>query len=205
MNNPGFRGPDPFAHGPARPAGQPGSGPTGYGAPAAGGYPGQAPFGGPPVQPPVAVTSRTSPPVTVWCALLFVAVAAALCLVQAGLGIRAMSQDGRGEVYYLGREVADLSTTAIVFTVVLAALFALAYASFGYAVWRGAGWTAPLGTVLAALSLFGLMGGWVIIALVVAGILAVVFLWLPPSREFARITANASATASAAYDPWAGR
>jgi len=138
-------------------------------------------------------------------ALACLVAAAGLCVAQAVLGIRAASRSDvdDAQVHYLGFEVADLSTTAIVFTVLLALVFALGYLGFGYAVWRGQSWPAPLGSVLAALSLFGLMGGPLIIALVVVGILAVVFLWLPPSREFAR---QGSPTAPpTAFDPWGAR
>ncbi len=197
MTNPGFRGPDPFASGPPRPIGPIGHGIPEPAAPGPSGYPTM----------PAAVTARRpSPPLTVWLALVCVAIAAGLCLVQAAMGVRAAQQStvDDAQVHYLGREVADLSTTAIVFTIVIAALFALAYLGFGYAVWRGEGWPTPLGTVLAALSLFGLMGGPVIIALVVAGVVAVVLFWLPPSREFARRNGTAQ-VAPVAYDPWGGR
>ena len=51
---------------------------------------------------------------------------------------------------------------------------------------------------------FGLMGGPVVIALVFAGVLAVVFLWLPPSRTYAR-GRPAVPVAPTAYDPCGGR
>jgi ABC-type uncharacterized transport system permease subunit len=157
--------------------------------------------------PPVPAGARPSaPPVTVWLALACVAAAAGLCAAQAALGVRAArhSSADDAQVHYLGREVADLSTTAIVVTVLIAVVFALAYLGFGYAVWRGESWPAPLGTVLAGLSLFGLMGGTVIIALVVVGVVAVGFLWLPPSRRYARRGPD-SAAGPAPFDPWGGR
>lgn len=194
MSDPRFRGPDPFAPGAYQsvPPGAPAY-------PPAPGYPGA------PANPAGAVRP-SAPPATVWLALACLAVAGALCVVQAVMGVRAASKSGVDDAQreYLGREVADLSTTAIVFTVLLAAVFALAYAGFGYAVWRGQGWPAPVGTVLTALSLFGLMGGPVIIALVIAGVLAVVLLWLPPSRAYAHGRPT-TAAAPTAYDPWGGR
>lgn len=195
MTDPRFRGTDPFAPGayPPVPAGLPTH-------PSAPGYPPVA------SARPLTATRTSAPPVTVWLVSACLAVAVGLCVVQAVMGVRAASESGVDDAQreYLGREVADLSTTAIVFTVLLAAVFALAYAGFGYAVWRGEAWPAPLGTVLAALSLFGLMGGPVIIALVIAGVLAVVFLWLPPSRTYAR-GRPAVPVAPTAYDPWGGR
>ncbi len=200
MSNPGFRGPDPFAAAPPR-AARPG--PAGPAGPV---FPGVA--AGAPVPAAAAMVRRARPPVTVWLALACLGVAAVLCLAQAALGIRAAAQSGvdDAQVHYLGREVADLSTTAIVATVLLAALFALAYLGFAYAVWRGESWPAPLGTVLAGLSLFGLLGGPVVIALVVAGVVAVVFLWLPPSRAYARAGSGpGGGGAPVPFDPWGGR
>ncbi|WP_072804082.1 hypothetical protein [Rhodococcoides yunnanense] len=77
------------------------------------------------------------------------------------------------------------ATIAMVFTMVtVAAAFAFGYGLFARAVHQGKHWPRTWASGLAVLSLFGLLGGPLVVTIVVLGLLSVGLLWLPVSRRY---------------------
>lgn len=86
--------------------------------------------------------------------------------------------------FYANDYVDEAETTLMAAAVGLGIVFAIAYMLVGMAVRRGNGWPRPVGTVLAILSLPILFLGPVAIVIVVAGIIAVLSLWIPSARRY---------------------
>lgn len=96
---------------------------------------------------------------------------------------------------YVGSRLDSVQTGLIVAVIILALLFALCYAVFARAVWSGRRWPRYVAVALAVFSLFGLLGGPVIVAAVMCGVGATVALWLPRSRAYSDSPANMRARA----------
>lgn len=79
----------------------------------------------------------------------------------------------------------DGATIALVVVMVaVAAAFAFGYIMFARGVYLGKRWPRTWAAGLAVVSLFGLLGGPLVVAIVVLGLVAVGALWLPVSRRY---------------------
>ncbi|MFE7423670.1 hypothetical protein [Rhodococcus sp. NPDC057529] len=98
---------------------------------------------------------------------------------------RLLSVDTTGRAAEFGSGYVDGTAAGLMWVVVvLSVIFAATYAVFGVAVFRGRPWPRIAGTVLAVISLFGLLGGPIVVMTVLSGIVAVAALWVPASRRY---------------------
>ncbi|NMO00163.1 hypothetical protein HH308_02915 [Gordonia sp. TBRC 11910] len=93
-----------------------------------------------------------------------------------------VTSDGRW--IHVTDQYRTMSGWAVAVLTVIAVCFAVGYCALAVAVWRGLAWPRYAVSVLAVFSLFGLLGGPVILVMVIAGALAAVMLWLPSSMLF---------------------
>lgn len=133
------------------------------------------PFAAPPsagAMPPTRTAAAARPvlirPVTVVVAVVMFVVTAALVVAQ--VVSESLSHDAQ--------------TAGIVIAAILGIAFVACYLTFAWFSWQGQVWPRHGAVALAVLSLFGLLGGPIVIAIVVCGVIATVLLWLPPSRRY---------------------
>ncbi|MEP9395096.1 MULTISPECIES: hypothetical protein [Gordonia] len=189
---PGAAGHNPFAP-PPYPAD-----PNPYAANPATGNPYAAnPYGQPPpTASPPAVRPRLTRPPTVVAATALLVLAAVLVVVQVVAGSIAIARvdravdaaslaDPTDTTAWAGDWIDTGQTWAIVLAALLGLAFVATYLAFAYAAWSARSWPRFAALVLAAFSLFGLLGGPITIAIVVVGVAATVLLWVPPSRHYA--------------------
>lgn len=149
---------------------------------------------------PNPAASETKPrPWTVWLATISLASAAALAITQIIAGVFgvlrvAEAVEGVGNVeptgtvtVYVGSKVDTVQSWVIAVVIVVGVLFAACYVVFAFAAWRGRSWPRYAATVLALFSLFGLLGGPVVIGIVVCGLTATAAMWSPQSRTYSAI------------------
>ncbi|MDH6288102.1 hypothetical protein [Rhodococcus opacus] len=98
---------------------------------------------------------------------------------------RLLAVDTTGRAAELGGGYVDGTATGLMWVVVgLSVVFAAIYVVFSVAVFKGRGWPRIAGTVLAVISLFGLLSGPIVVVTVLSGIVAVAALWVPTSRRY---------------------
>ncbi|MFC0447515.1 hypothetical protein ACFSUH_03225 [Rhodococcus jostii] len=96
-----------------------------------------------------------------------------------------LSFDTTGRAAEAGGGYVEGTATGLMWVVVgMPVIFAASYAAFGVAVFRGRPWPRIVGTVLAVISLFGLLGGPIVVVTVLSGIVAMAALWVPASRRY---------------------
>ncbi|MGV9671653.1 hypothetical protein ACWDPV_13840 [Gordonia sp. NPDC003504] len=150
----------------------------------------------PPTASPPAVRPRLTRPPTVVAATALLMLAAVLVVVQVVAGSIAIARvdravdaaslaDPTDTTAWAGDWIDTGQTWAIVLAALLGLAFVATYLAFAFAAWSARSWPRFAALVLAAFSLFGLLGGPITIAIVVVGIAATVLLWVPPSREYA--------------------
>ncbi|QCB51950.1 hypothetical protein E5720_16650 [Rhodococcus sp. PAMC28707] len=135
-------------------------------------------------------------PIPMHVAFGVLALAAVLSLLTALLGVLTIL-DLQGRVQNLvGMEPSgaatlytddyiDGATIALVFAMVaVAAAFAFGYVTFARGVYQGKHWPRVWASGLAVVSLFGLLGGPLVVTIVLLGLVAVALLWLPVSRRY---------------------
>lgn len=83
-----------------------------------------------------------------------------------------------------GEYVDGTETKDIIFVIGLGVAFAVAYALFAAAVYQGRHWPRIVGSVLAVISLFGFLGGPLVVVTVFCGLIAIAALWVPASRRY---------------------
>lgn len=83
-----------------------------------------------------------------------------------------------------GEYVDGTETKDIVFVIGLGVAFAVAYALVAAAVYQGPHWPRIAGSVLAVISLFGFLGGPIVVVTVFCGLIAIAALWVPASRRY---------------------
>ncbi|WLP88615.1 hypothetical protein [Gordonia sp. NB41Y] len=183
---------------PANPFGPPAPVPAWAGTPPP--HPGgTAPFGTPPSGylgiPAAAPVHTPRPPAIVLSAAALTA-AGLLVVVQTVFGVIAVSRvrasadaaldaDPTGTADRVAGTWVDTGhSIGIGATIALGVIFAASYALFTIGTWRGHRWPRYAAIFLAVLSLFGLLAGPVVMAIVVCGLLATAGLWLPPSRRY---------------------
>ena len=98
---------------------------------------------------------------------------------------RLLAVDTTGRAAELGGGYVDGTATGLMWVVVgLSVVLAATYVVFSVAVFKGRLWPRIAGTVLAVISLFGLLGGPIVVVTVLTGIVAVAALWVPTSRRY---------------------
>jgi hypothetical protein len=167
--------------------------------------PAQQPFMGMPTQGVVGPGWNAAPapvasprrPTAVQLACLCLLTAAVASTILAALGVSGLIElkgsvekvihlDPTGTVaFYTNPYVNYTETTLTFLTVGFGIAFAVAYVFVAFTVWKGHGWPRRIGTVLVILSLPVLLLGPVAIAAVLAGIIAVIAIWLPSARQYA--------------------
>lgn len=140
-------------------------------------------------------------PVTVRVACLALWLAALAAVVSAGMGVfwlvelrddvdRALHLDPSGTATaFVGGYADDVQFWVISAAVGVGLICAIAYALIGWAVRAGRSWPRWVSTVLAVLSLPLLFLG-PMVAMVLFGVVAVIAMWTPTARQFARATAE---------------
>lgn len=151
-------------------------------------------FGMSPSVPPAPLDplAGLKPPLYVWIAVGLLVTAGVLSVVNAFLGIGTVKQVANMTdavtVYDTSRVSAayvdDFADGVSMFLVIVSLVAFACYLLLAFQVRAGRRWARTVCTVLAVLSLFGLLGPPVIWVVVLAGIAAVVLLWLPTSRAY---------------------
>ncbi|MDH6284114.1 drug/metabolite transporter (DMT)-like permease [Prescottella agglutinans] len=157
-------------------------------------FDGSGGFGTSPYVPPAAVQplAGLKPPRSVWIGCVLLAVAGVLSIVNAALSMVTVNRvaDMTGAVteydnsHVSAAYVDDVADNVSLFLVVVSIVAFACYMLLAVQIKSGRRWARTVCTVLAVVSLFGLLGPPMVWAVVVNGVAAVSALWLPASNAY---------------------
>ncbi len=143
------------------------------------------------------VADRQKRPAGIHVAYMALGVAAICSAILAGMGVYGLTElrgsvdkvlhlDPTGTVMYYANGYVNNAETWLVSTAIgLGFVFTVAYALVSLAVFKAHRWPRPVGSVLAVVSIPVVFLGPVAVVIFVAGMVAVVALWIPSSRRYA--------------------